>query len=257
MQRLAPLICVVSLLACEARIGAPIGSPVSPNGQRPQQPPTVTPPAPCVPGTTADPVPLRRLSRAEYDNTARDLLGSTLVRGDKLPPDEKTGLFLSNVSGSVSWSMLEQYSVSAEELTRDVGRLRSTVAPCDTQALSETTCAERFVDQFGQRAFRRALTTEERDRYRGLYASFRAAGTFDDGLKFVARTMLQSPNFLYRFDEDMASKLSFFLWNSSPDDALLAAVQSGSLATEAGISAQVDRMLADAKSKSAIGNFHL
>ncbi len=251
MPRLALLGCLLSLLACEALIAPP-----SRSASPPKNPP-VDVDVPCTPGTTSDPIPLRRLTRGEYDNTVRDLLGTTQVRGDRLPPDEKTGLFLSNVSGSVSWSMLEQYGVTAEELTANIGPLRAAVEACDTQALGEPPCAERFVDQFGHRVFRRSLTTEERDRYRALYATHRARGSFDDGLKFVARTMLQSPNFLYHFEEDLASKLAFFIWNSTPDKELLAAAQGGRLANPAAIATQVDRLLADERARSAIGHFHL
>src|SRR5690349_7170235 len=121
MQRLALVGCLVSLLACDGRIERPLanltpppggagagvgtggtGNCISGTGGGSQMVEM-----PCVPGTGADPMPMRRLTRAQYDNTARDLLGSTQTRCDKLPVDEKTGLFLSNVSGSVSWSMLE------------------------------------------------------------------------------------------------------------------------------------------------------
>ncbi|MBL8912345.1 MAG: DUF1588 domain-containing protein [Archangium sp.] len=213
-------------------------------------------PTPCTPSSAGQPMPMRRLTRAEFDNTIRDLLGAAPISG-QLPVDEKAGLFLSNMSGSVSWNMLEQYGTTAEALTNDVGRLRGAVAACDTGSTGETTCAERFVDQFGHRAFRRALTVEERDRYRALYAAHRARGSFEDGIKFVARTMLQSPNFMYHFDEDTASRLSFFLWNAAPDAELLTAQQNGSLATLPGVSSQLDRMLSDDRASAAIGSFHL
>jgi Protein of unknown function (DUF1592)/Protein of unknown function (DUF1588)/Protein of unknown function (DUF1585) len=71
-----------------------------------------------------------------------------------------------------------------------------------------------------------------------------------------SRAILQSPNFIYHFDEDLASRLAFFLWNSAPDAELLAAAQQGTLKTPAGIEAQIDRMLADDRARAAIGHFH-
>jgi len=177
--------------------------------------------------------------------------------GERLPTDEKTGLFLNNLSGSVSRSMLEQYERVAEELTSSVSRLRASVDACDTGTVGEATCAERFIDQFGHRAFRRPLEAEERARYRSLYAAHRTNGTFDEGLTFVARAMLQSPNFLYHFDESRAARLSYFLWNGAPDAELLDAAQSGALATPEGFTAQVDRLLADDRAQASIRQFHL
>lgn len=259
MRRL-PLICIAALLACDGRIEGlrepgGVTGPASGGGSGGGAPGPAT--MTCVPGTGAAPLPLRRLTRAEYDNTVGDLLGAPQAFGDRLPADEKTGLFLSNVSGSVSWSMLEQYGVTAETLTADVARLRAAVDACDAATLGETTCANRFIDSFGQRAFRRPLEADERERYRALYAAHRARGSFDDGVTFVARTMLQSPNFLYHFDEAPVSRLAFFLWNSAPDAELLAAAQSGSLATPAALAAQVDRLLADDRAARSMRQFHL
>jgi hypothetical protein len=254
MLRLSPLICFVALLACEGQIVSP-----SPKVPVTQTPTTPAPPGKeqCVPGTTSEPMPLRRLTRLEYDNTVRDLLGSTKVRGDKLPTDEKTGLFLSNVSGSVSWNMLEQYGTSAEDLVTDIARVKAAVAPCNAATVGESVCANRFIDEFGLKAFRRPLSIEERDRYRALYTAHKDRSGHDTGLRFVVRTMLQSPNFIYHAGEGLAPRLAFALWNSTPDAELLAAEQNGSLTLAEGVSAQVDRLLADDRSRSAMGTFHL
>ena len=259
MHRLL-LICIAALLACDGRIEGlrepgGVTGPASGGGRGGGAPGPAT--MTCVPGMGAAPLPLRRLTRAEYDNTVGDLLGAPQTFGDRLPADEKTGLFLSNVSGSVSWSMLEQYGLTAETLTTDVARLRAAVDACDVGTLGETTCANRFIDGFGQRAFRRPLEADERERYRALYAAHRARGSFDDGVTFVARTMLQSPNFLYHFDEAPVARLAFFLWSSAPDAELLAAAQSGSLATPAALAAQVDRLLADDRAARSMRQFHL
>lgn len=259
MRAAAALVCSIGLLACEGKIATGPGI----VGTDPGNNVAVIPP--CVPGTTREPMPLRRLTRSEYDNTVRDLVGSAQVRGDRLPPDEKAGLFLSNVAGNISWSMLEMYALSADELVADLARLRGSVEACDTQQLSESVCADRFVDQFGLEAFRRPLTIEERDRYRALYSTHQARSGFGEALRFVARTMLQSPNFLYHVETpapapsgyELAARLSYFIWNSTPDAELLAAARDGQLATPAGVEAQVDRMLGDDRAASAMAHFHL
>jgi Protein of unknown function (DUF1595)/Protein of unknown function (DUF1587) len=187
--QLASLVFLFSLTACEGKFTGftspkPVGS--DPTANQPSatvdQPEA---PTPCTPSTASDPMPMRRLTHAEYDNTVQALLGSRSNLA--LPPDEKTGLFLSNVSGSVTWSMLEQYGLSAEALTTDLAVVRASVESCNAQTDGETVCAERFVDQFGRRSFRRTLTVEERDRYRALYSAHRARGSFDDGIRMVAR----------------------------------------------------------------------
>src|SRR5687768_10851433 len=97
MQRYVLLGCLVSLLACDGESTLQLSSRMGGTDEGaggggdealPEEDLPIDPP--CVPGTTADPLPLRRLTRSEYDNTVRDLLGSTQIRGDKLPPDEKT-----------------------------------------------------------------------------------------------------------------------------------------------------------------------
>ncbi|NUO54195.1 MAG: DUF1592 domain-containing protein, partial [Polyangiaceae bacterium] len=128
---------------------------------------------------------------------------------------------------------------------------------------------------FGKRAFRRPLSAEETARYRGLFDTAIAdpdMGTFEIGIQLVLQAMLQSSQFLYRpeFGEadpidvdvvrlthwEMASKLSYMIWNTMPDDTLFAAAEANQLGTKEEIAAQARRMLADDRAKDAIRNFH-
>lgn len=218
-----------------------------------------------MPSEAREPMPLRRLTRAEYTNTVRDLFKLPAGRAFALPPDERVGLFPSNLAGTTSWSMLELYAQPAEALTETPQLALAAVAPCDAAALGEGPCAERFIEAFGLKAYRRPLTAQERERYQGLYQSHAAAGGAAKGLRWVARAMLQSPHFLYHLEEsgpeptqfELASRLSYFLWGSMPDDALLAAASAGALATAAQRAAQVDRLLADDRARETLGQFHL
>jgi hypothetical protein len=220
------------------------------------------------PGAT----PLRRLTQSEYDNTLRDLLGDTTSPATTFPPDQRVGDFSNTaVALTVSPLLAQSYESAAEALaTTAVGHLATLVA-CDTTAMGEDACASQFVATFGKRAFRRPLTTDEQSGLLTLYQSNRAAADYDNGIQAVIEAILQSAPFLYRPEfgavaraqgtvlpltsYEMASRLSYFLWGSMPDDALFAAADSDSLQTADQIATQATRMLADAKAHPAINQF--
>jgi hypothetical protein len=219
--------------------------------------------------------PLRRLTRQEYVNSVRDLLGATVARDD-LPADETVGPFASNTVTPLGDLGTQQYLDGAEALGRALSTAAAVdkLAACDRAVAGTTdaTCAAKLVDKLGARAFRRPLTSEEKGRYMGLYTSTSSAATYADGARLVVQTMLQSPSFLYHLELDatpgtpgaivaldpyqLAARLSFFLWNSVPDDALMASAASGKLADAAGVAAEVARLLADARAEDAIATFH-
>jgi hypothetical protein len=134
--------------------------------------------------------------------------------------------------------------------------------PCTPSGLTDAACATEFIRPFGRLAFRRPLTDAEVTRFVALQAE--AATTLTDfyrGLEFVMAAMLQSPSFVfrveigyaspeqnenYRYDAyELATRLSFLIWNSTPDDALLDAAESGALGSDEGYAEQVDRLLED------------
>lgn len=207
--------------------------------------------------------PLRRLTREQYANSVRDIFG-LIADTANLDADEKAGAFDSNYSASVSPNAVEEYRALAEELaTESVGDLE-TLAPCDAE---ESECTNAFVSSIGRRLFRRPLTAVETERYQALAAS----GTdYADGIRLVVQTMLQSGNFLYHLefglpgngdvvelsDYELASRLSFFLWNSAPDDELLNAAEAGDLASVEGLRVHAERLLEDSRARDAVGSFH-
>ena len=220
--------------------------------------------------------PIRRLTRFEYNNTVRDLLGDTTNPADVLPPEEEVAGF-NNQAAALTTSdlLIEQYMKVAEDVSaRAVGNL-STILPCDPAADGEDACALTFVETFGRRAFRRPLTDDEVTRYKALYdwaVGDADLGRFEDGIQVVIEAALQSPSFLYRAELgaetpvegdivpftswEMATKLSYMLWNSMPDDQLFAAAERDELRTTEQIAAQATRMLEDEKARDLIRNFH-
>ncbi|MEE2830567.1 MAG: DUF1592 domain-containing protein [Myxococcota bacterium] len=207
---------------------------------------------------------LRRLTEAQYVNSVRDLLGSEVFVPLGLEPDDRLRGFL-NVgasSASVSPRGVERFEQAAYILAEQAMEpgLREALLPCDPFSVGEADCAEAFLRSFGRRAWRRPLSESELSSLLGIAAeSTTVLGDFYDGLEFAVAALLQSPNFLYRvelggadpdgvwparFDDwELASRLSFLVWNTTPDDALLDAAEAGELSTEEGLAQQVDRLL--------------
>jgi hypothetical protein len=135
----------------------------------------------------------------------------------------------------------------------------------------EDACARRILSELGRRAFRRELTGTDVDSLFKVYVAGRREGSFSDGIEMALRAVLVSPDFLFRVERDppgsapgsvhrindfeLASRLSFFLWASIPDDQLLNLAKQGKLKDPAILGRQVARMLDDPKSQSFVGNF--
>jgi len=138
-------------------------------------------------------------------------------------------------------------------------------------AADEQSCASTILTALAHRAFRRPVTQADVKPLLAFYASGRQEGDFDHGIEKALRALLVSPDFLFRVEHDpknaapgtvyrisdveLASRLSFFLWSSVPDDQLLAVAEQGKLKDAATLNAQVRRMLADSKSDALVHNF--
>ena len=223
-------------------------------------------------GVNAGAAPLERLTRAQYGTAVRDLLGlQTPFDVTLLGDDEKVGPFSSNDVAPVSELTLEQYTEAAETLARAAGTGLAALAPCDRTTQDDAACAAQFIDVFGRRAYRRPLAADEKAAYTALFADY-AAGGYDDAILVVLETMHQSPNILYRVELappastagvlpldpfELASRLSFFLATTTPDDTLLDAAAQGTLADEAGLRAQAERLLSAPTATDALASFHL
>ena len=220
--------------------------------------------------------PIRRLTRFEYNNTVRDLLGDTSNPADVLPPEEEVAGFNNQAAALTSSDLLiEQYMKVAEDVSARAAQDLGTLLPCDPSLDGEDACALSFIEDFGRRAFRRPLSQSEVTRFKGLFdwaVTDADLGRFEDGIELVIQAALQSPFFLYRAelgDEtpiegdivpftswEMATKLSYMLWNSMPDEELFAAAEADELRTKEQIKAQALRMVEDDKARDLIRNFH-
>jgi hypothetical protein len=139
-------------------------------------------------------------------------------------------------------------------------------APADERA-----CARTILLRLGRLAYRRPLTAPELDLLLGFYEEERRRSDFEGGIELALRYILTSPPFIFRVetepaklaagaayalsDLDLASRLSFFLWSSIPDETLLAAAERGDLTKPAELDRQVRRMLADPRANALVENF--
>jgi hypothetical protein len=218
--------------------------------------------------------PLRRMTRAEYDATVRDLLGDTTRPAQQFAVEEEALGFDNQASSlTVTQLLAEQLMKAAEDVAARATEDLPGLLGCDPVTEGEDACVEAFLPSFGRRAFRRPLASEELTRFSDLYAWGKAEFDFRTGVELVLQTMLQSPHFLYRVElggsapverdvvalgpYELASRLSFLFWGSMPDETLLDAAERGELGTPEELEAQARRLLADPRAREAVARFHV
>lgn len=213
---------------------------------------------------------MRRLTRVQLNNTLRDLLGVVGEPASVLVPDERVGPFDSNSIAPITDLIVQQHQEIAEHVAQEVVVRAADIAGCE---LASAGCPGRFIENFGARAFRRPLDEEETSGLLALYELGSTSGGPEHGFQLVMEAVLQSPSFLYLTEtgadgraansptpvsaDSLASRLSYFLWNTLPDDELLERAGDGSLLTDAELIAQVDRMLEDPRASDTVGLFHI
>ncbi len=257
----------LSAMGCDgiASILGP-GDPSSPSTPfDPQAPVTTTNCDPAVVAAVA-PAELRRLTAAQFQSSVRDVLA------------DQTLTVALPVQSSQTLTELEadKHAAIAEQLVQRGKHL--TYAPCNTAGAHDAACLRTFVDRFGAALFRRPLEAAESAVLVAKYDELRAdpaitpALTFRESIDAVAQVMLQSPQLMYR-DEvgvedpalpamvrrltgyERATRLSYFLWDTTPDTALLAAAAAGTLDTAAGVREQAERLLLDPRARGAVRRF--
>ena len=223
-------------------------------------------------------VPAKRLTHDEYNNTIRDLVGIDLRPADRFPADLTASSGFENSANSlfIQPVTLERYVGAAEAIVQTAWPLVPTSEEHesawrrllgDVRELDSRENGKRVLQQFASRAYRRPLEQEELASLMTYFDHRRSKG---DSTKAAVREVLQvilvSPNFLIRAesaavpakkvsvsDWELASRLSYFLWASMPDDELFELASSGRLHEPTVLAQQVERMLADVKSAS-LGN---
>jgi hypothetical protein len=260
--------------------------------------------AECSKATAPARVALRRLNRAEFNNTVRDLLGVTARPADDFPADDLAYGFdtIADVL-SLSPILFERYLDAADRVVEEAAKspvlwakiknpapsdlvnfvlrgvppereraVKNVRSPqldgtdAETDALEH---AARTIQAFADRAFRRPITHEELARLvRFLESAWANGNSHDEGIKLALKAILVSPHFLFRVeswpssdsapdlsDFVLATRLSYFLWSSTPDDELFQLACEGKLNSPSILDKQVRRMLRDPKAAALAENF--
>lgn len=208
-------------------------------------------------GVGAGLAPMRRLTKVQYENSVRDLFGGVIEPGPTFPESVIHEEYTNNPSANVvSLSAAEDILLAAEHAGQQVVDGIDGIVDCEPGAA----CAESFVDDLGRRAFRRPLREEERQALLDVYAQVEAEAGFADGIGTVVTVILQAPQFLYLYEEgvaevepgvvelsdhELAARLSYMMWDTTPDDELLELADAGLLRDPAELRAQAERLLAD------------
>lgn len=217
-------------------------------------------------------VTARRLSHLEYNNTLRDLLGVDAHYADAFPSDGSGGGGFDNNADTLFTSPLLMEKL-LDAATDALDKMPDTRLSRSSSAASGQTrdAARGVLLYFATRAYRRPAASDELERLMKLFdAASTKGGAFYAAIRGAARAALVSPNFLYRIeldpadgaphslnDYEVASRLSYFLWSSMPDDELFDLAAAHKLQDPAVLSHQVGRMLADPKAAAFTENFCL
>jgi hypothetical protein len=225
--------------------------------------------------------PLRRITRFEYNNTVRDLLGDETQPANALPGEERgNGFGNAAEAQSVSTLLAEQYGAVGEGVARratESSERLAQLAPCaaevdaSTSREAEVACVRSFVESFAPRAYRRPLDADEIAELMELQQAIRAGSDFRTSIASVIEAVLQSPDFLYRIETgvpdghrpdvrrptgyEMATRLSYFLWGTMPDETLMAAAEAGELDSPPGVHRHASRMVEDPRARATVRFF--
>ena len=220
-------------------------------------------------------VSIHRLNSAEYDNTVHDLLGDTSRPAAASFPVDDTSYGFDNNGDvlSISPLLLEAYNNAAQALAQSAvtGPDRARIMTCDGSGGADA-CAHAILAPLAKKAWRRPVTDQEVAELAAMVGVATSHGdSFDVGIQLAIQALLASPNFIYRTeidpdpasaaphaldDYELASRLSYFLWSTMPDDALFASADAKKLTGDPQeLGRQVDRMLADPRAQELTDRF--
>jgi len=221
----------------------------------------------------------RRLSRAEIDATVRDLLGDTTnPAGRFLAEDEYTPFDNDYTRQAPSAALIDSLEATADDIATRVlaPATRSQIVACTPSGPGDAACFRQVIDTVGRRLFRRPLSEDEITAYLTLQ-SFATENNpsvphdFYTAVQLMLRSMLQDPEFLYRIEVgtptsdpailrlnsfEIATRLSYFLVGSAPDDHLLDLAATDGLTDPAARRAEAMRLLADSRARDQVHRFH-
>ena len=238
-------------------------------------------PGPTPTGPVIAPAGMRRLTAAEYDQTIGDLLGVEDVSSVlSLPEDRRNPFDNDSSTQEVSQALIEGAELLASDVWAAVSAdaaLRDRLVGCTPTGAADAACMQSFVESFGRRALRRPLDAAEvavilqgEGEIDGALDMAMLANDFYAGVGLAFTALLQDPEFLYRIeigealeggvhrlnDFEIATRLSYLVWGSTPDDALLDRAEEGRLHTSEEIDAELTRMLTDRRAIDRMVRFH-
>jgi hypothetical protein len=227
------------------------------------------------PTAAGGPIAMRRLTEAQYRQSVADIFGSDVnVTGRFEPDSRKDGLLAIGTAWvTVTPAGLEQYDLMARGIAAQVvdEKHRGTLFPCTPVAVDkfDATCARRFFERSAKLLLRRPPTLQEIDSRIAIAKGATAStGNFYTGVSYGLASLLSSPEYLFRVETAQpgpggeqltaftkASRISYLLWNSTPDEELLNAAEKGELNTKPGLSKQVTRMMRSPKFETGLRAF--
>jgi hypothetical protein len=274
-----PLAMLVGSCSAEAgRMTPPTSAGAGPTTSTPVVDPSVDPTSPLAPPATASTAAaqggLRLLTESQYRNSIADLLGAVIV--PTLPRDLPLSGFASVGAAAVSLSpaSVELYDTAARDIARQAlsdPERRQGLLGCTPTGPADRACAEAFLSTFMHKAWRGPVDASSLQRYVDKALEIAAADAdFFSGIRWALAGVLSSPRFLYRAELgqgarvgaraafspwEMAGRLSYTIWNTTPDAALLAAAEAGALSTSLGLREQGTRLLGSPRAQEGLANF--
>jgi hypothetical protein len=222
----------------------------------------------------------RRLSQAELDHTLRDLLGDTTGPATRLLSEDEYAPYdndysLQRVSAALIESLEALAADVADRATADPA-VRARIVPCVPASDGDAACFRMFVESFVSRAFRHPIPSEEVAAYMPLLVFATEVNPYVEtdfytAVNLVIRAVIQDPEFLYRIEvgtptdvpnvsaldgHEIATRMAFLLWGTTPDEELLADATAGRLDTSDGRRAVAERMLDHDRAREQLHRFH-
>lgn len=219
-------------------------------------------------GSPIQAAPTWRLTNREYVSSVQDLLQGVQVSTPLDPDGAMAGYKVGQVAGDATVAAYYAAAIAAAAAA-DLTKL----VPCDAAAIAATPadCAGKFIDAIAPKAYRRPVDAESRAALLAVYTAVSAQFGFETGVRALIEQLLQSPYFLYHLELEerglgvgavkvsgysMASRLSYLIWGSMPDDALFAKAAAGELSTAEQIEAEARRLLTDQRARVGLFNFY-
>ena len=257
-RHIAISVALFGVFSCSGQVGGGGSGGVLPGGQNPTQQPK-----PVCTNAQASAFHARLLSPSQYDNAVHDLFGLT-------------GDFAAGFAGGADTQLddlgVEQRANAAATVAQQAAQSFASWAPCDPVKAGAAACEQQVIDKIGARAFRHPLSDAERAPLTTVFDAGVKEKDFTTGVEWFITGLLQLPDFLYQIAKpapgdrpgqirplpsaDIAGRLSFFIWDSLPDDALLSAGAAGQLTDRTRLQSEIDRLMRDQRFLRGAGSFY-